>query len=51
MQEQTANIEKTINSSMDEIKQKLLGICKNRYENDLDFNSATVFSHSIGNWG
>jgi len=39
MQEQKTNIEKTINSSIDEIRQKMLAICENGYKNDMDFNS------------
>ena len=47
MQEQKTKVEKIINSSMDEIKQKMLGICKNGYKNDLDFNSAIGFIEQI----
>ena len=43
MQEQKTNLEEIINSSMDEIKQKMLLICKNGYKNELDFNSAISF--------
>lgn len=43
MQEQKTNLEKIINSSMDEIKQKMLAICGNGYENKLDFNSSISF--------
>lgn len=43
MQEQKTNLEKIINSSVDEIKQKMLAICENGYENKLDFNSAISF--------
>ncbi len=43
MQEQKTNLEKIINSSMEEIKQKMLLICENGYKNELDFNSAISF--------
>lgn len=43
MQEQKTNLEEIINSSMDEIKQKMLLICENGYKNELDFNSAISF--------
>ncbi len=47
MQEQKTNVEKIINSSMDEIRQKMLGICENGYNNDLDFNSAIGFIEQV----
>jgi len=43
MQEQITNVEKIINSSMDEIRQKMLVICENGYENELDLGSAIGF--------
>lgn len=47
MQEQMTNLEKIINSSMVEIKQKMLSICKNGYENELGFNSAIGFIDQV----
>lgn len=47
MQEQKTNLEKIINSSIDEIRQKMLTICKNGYKNDLDFQSAVGFIGQI----
>ena len=43
MQEQKTNLEKIINSSIDEIRQKMLTICENGYKGDLDYNSAIGF--------
>jgi hypothetical protein len=43
MQEQMMNLEKIINTSIDEIKQKMLSICENEYNNDLDFETAIGF--------
>lgn len=47
MQEQITNVEKIINSSMDEIRQKMLEICENGYKNDMDFNSAIGFIDQV----
>jgi hypothetical protein len=43
MREPKTNLEKIINSSIDEIRQKMLAICENEHKNDLDFLSATNF--------
>ena len=43
MQEQKTKVEKIINSSIDEIRQKMLVICENGFKNDLDFSSASGF--------
>lgn len=47
MQEQNSNLEKIINSSIDEIRQKMLTICKNGYNDELDFQSAIGFIGQI----
>lgn len=47
MQEQKTNLEKIINSSIEEIRQKMLTICKNGYKNELDFQSAVGFIGEI----
>jgi hypothetical protein len=47
MQEQKTNLEKIINSSIDEIRQKMLTICENGYKSDLDYNSALCFIGQI----
>jgi hypothetical protein len=47
MQEQKTNLEKIINSSIDEIKQKMMAICENGNKNDLDFQSAVGFIGQI----
>jgi hypothetical protein len=47
MQEPTTNLEKIINSSMDEIRQKMLTICENGYKDELDFQSAIGFIGQI----
>jgi len=47
MQKQKTKLEKIINSSMDEIRQKMIGICENGYKNDLDFNSAIGFIEQV----
>lgn len=47
MQEQKTKIEKNINSSMDEIRQKMLEICENGYKSDFDFNSTNDFIEQI----
>lgn len=47
MQEQITNVEKIINSSMDEIRQKMLVICENGYENELDLGSAIGFIDQV----
>ena len=47
MQEQKTNLEKIINSSIDEIRQKILSICKNGNKNELDFQSAVGFIGQI----
>ena len=47
MQEQKTNLEKIINSYLDEIRQKMLTICKNDYKSELDFQSAIVFIGQI----
>ena len=47
MQEPTTNIEKIINTSIDEIRQKMLTICENGYKDELDFQSAIGFIGQI----
>lgn len=47
MQEQKTNLEKIINSSIDEIRQKMLTICENGNKNELDFQSAVGFIGQI----
>ena len=47
MQEQKTNLEKIINSSIDEIRQKMLTICENGNKNELDFQSALSFIGQI----
>jgi hypothetical protein len=47
MQEQKTNLEKIINSSIEEIKQKMMTICENGYEDDLNFQSAISFIGQI----
>jgi hypothetical protein len=47
MQEQKTNLEKIINSSIDEIRQKMFTICENGYKSDLDYNSAIGFIGQI----
>jgi len=47
MQEQKTNLEKIINTSIDEIRQKMLTICENGYKSDLDYNSAIGFIGQI----
>jgi len=47
MQEQKTNLEKIINSSIDEIRQKMLTICENGYKSDLDYHSAIGFIGQI----
>jgi len=47
MQEQKTNLEKIINSSIDEIRQKMLTICENGYKSGLDFQSAIGFIGQI----
>lgn len=47
MQEQKTNLEKIINSSIDEIRQKMFTICENSYTSDLDYNSAIGFIGQI----
>jgi len=47
MQEQKTNLEKIINSSIDEIRQKMLTICENGNKNELDFQSAVGFIWQI----
>ncbi len=47
MREPKTNLEKIINSSIDEIKQKMLAICENEYKSELDFLSATNFIGQI----
>jgi len=47
MQEQKTNLEKIINSSIDEIRQKMLTICENGNKNELDFQSAVSFIGQI----
>lgn len=47
MQEQKTSLEKIINSSIDEIRQKMFTICENSYKSDLDFNSAIGFIGQI----
>jgi len=47
MQEQKTNLEKIINSSIEEIRQKMFTICENSYKNDLDCNSAIGFIGQI----
>lgn len=47
MQEQKTNLEKIINSSIDEIRQKMFIICENSYKSDLDYNSAIGFIGQI----
>jgi hypothetical protein len=49
MQEQKTNLEKIINTSIDEIRQKMLTICENGYKSDLDYNSA-ISSASTESW-
>lgn len=41
MQEQNSKLANIINSSIDEIKQKIHSICEKEYEKELDFQSAT----------
>ena len=43
MQEQKTNLEKFINSSIEEIRQKMMTICENSYKEELDFQSAIGF--------
>ena len=43
MQEQKTNLEKIINSSIEEIRQKMMTICENGYKKELDFQSAKYF--------
>ena len=47
MQEQKTKVEEIINSSVEEIKQKMLTICENDYKNELDFQSAIGFISQI----
>jgi len=47
MQEQKTNLEKIINSSIEDIKQKMFTICENSYKSDLDYNSAIGFIDQI----
>ncbi|MFW6222876.1 MAG: UPF0236 family transposase-like protein, partial [Bacteroidota bacterium] len=47
MQEQKTNLEKIINSSIEEIRQKMMTICENGYEDDLNFQSAISFIGQI----
>ncbi len=47
MQEQKTSLEKIINSSIDEIRQKMLTICKNGYKDELDFGTAIGFIGQI----
>jgi len=47
MQEQKTNLEKIINSSIEEIKQKMFTICENSYKSNLDYHSAIGFIGQI----
>ncbi|MBK3520060.1 UPF0236 family transposase-like protein, partial [Carboxylicivirga marina] len=47
MQEQKSKIEKIINTSIDEIKQKMHSICEKEYKKELDFDSAIGFIGKI----
>lgn len=47
MQEQKTNLEKIVNSSINEIRQKMLTICENEYNSELNFNSAVGFIGQI----
>lgn len=47
MQEQKTNLEKIVNSSINEIRQKMLTICENEYNSELNFNSAIGFIGQI----
>lgn len=47
MQEQKTNLEKIINSSIDEIRQKMFTICENSYNAELDYNSAIGFISQV----
>lgn len=47
MQEQKTNLVKDINLYLDEIRQKMLTICKNDYKSELDFHSAISFIGQI----
>jgi methylthioribose-1-phosphate isomerase len=47
MQEQKTNLVKIINSSIDEIKQKMFTICENGYITEMDYNSAIGFIRQI----
>lgn len=47
MQEQKTNSEKIVNSSINEIRQKMLTICENEYNSELNFNSAVGFIGQI----
>ena len=47
MQEQKTNLEKIVNSSINEIRQKMLTICENEYKSELNFNSAIGFIGQI----
>lgn len=47
MQEQMMDLEKIINTSTDEIKQKMISFCEKEYNNALDFKTATGFIDMI----
>jgi len=47
MQEQKTNLEKIVNSSINEIRQKMLTICANEYNSELNFSSAIGFIGQI----
>ena len=47
MQEQMTNLENIVNSSIIEIRQKMLSICRNEYKSELNYQRATSFIDQV----